>query len=210
MWAAAVALALTVAACAPSGFRYVEVGSDDVVFKVPDGWDVRVLDDGSTPEPTDRLPPLGSGRPGPRIWTVALDGDPAPDPGHLETPERLDHPAGFATVMELTFEQSQQISLSDIRFSPFTEIGDPVFEAFSNDQLELVSFDEIVRDDGVRGSRFVYNVLRDPPVTVGQIALVDNANRHLYRLTLYCRSTCFREHKDLIDEIMDSWTVKEP
>jgi hypothetical protein len=47
-------------------------------------------------------------------------------------------------------------------------------------------------------------------IRVTQESIVDPATNRLYMIVVRCESHCYRDNKSLIDQIANSWTVKEP
>lgn len=77
--------------------------------------------------------------------------------------------------------------------------------------VEVISYDEISKENGLRGIRLRANfqIDEDNWVTIEQRALVDRDTRKLYRLVLKCESSCFKKNYEEIKRISNSWTIKK-
>lgn len=205
---AGVLLALTgvLGACGGSGYRYVENGEAGAYFKVPEGWEVFAVD--ADPVPDDRPAPIGSDLvEGP--WVVVFDA--APDPA-IEHVDELSptHVVGQAEVGELRPEVRDALTLADLRSLVLDGEYDPIqLYSEGNPDLEIVRYEDITTDDGLRGNRIILNVRLDEGdyVTLDQVALVDAGTERLYRLLVKCDAGCYLDNQDEIDEVVDSWTV---
>src|SRR5207247_9574546 len=68
---------------------------------------------------------------------------------------------------------------------------------------------EITRPGGLHGTRLVDNVRQNGVwVTFDQTALVDSGTRTLYLLVVGCEARCYLANRKVIDQVVDSWTVK--
>ena len=46
-------------------------------------------------------------------------------------------------------------------------------------------------------------------ITVDQVSIVDAGTKEVHFLAVSCSSSCYERKKDTINNIVDSWTVKE-
>ena len=202
------AVAPLLAACAGSGYRYVENGDEGAYFKVPDGWELYEVDFHDT-LPTDRPLPDGAELvEGP--WRVVFDSAPDPSVNHIDELQP-EHVVGQAEIGAIRTDRRDTLTLADLRSLVLGGEADPIdlYEQGSTD-LELVDYEEIATADGLRGNRIVVNVRLqgDDFVTIDQVALVDAATETFYRFLVKCDAACYRDHRDQIDTIVDSWTVE--
>ena len=214
----ALVIALMAAACTPSGQRYVKNSSDGVYFKIPDDWELYDEDailefrEGDlSPGELDSLRETG--------WQVFFDAAPRPTLEH--SAELLtDHPNGQARVLELDADERDIVSMQALRNLVF-----PLDDLIEVDPslVEIIDAKEI-NQDGAHGVQFVYNIDSQVPalisggeldpgkrrfVTFNQAALLDDANRKLYSLVISCEVSCYDENKGTIDDVVESWTVKD-
>ncbi len=77
--------------------------------------------------------------------------------------------------------------------------------------VEVVSYEEIAKKNGLRGIRLRANfkVDGDNWITIEQRALVDRDTRKLYRLVMKCESSCFKRNYSEVKRISNSWTIKK-
>lgn len=124
---------------------------------------------------------------------------------NLLSPE-ADHPSGFAKVRPLSDEEHDIYSLASLRNAVF-----PIDEMIEQgEEVEVLSLEDVVLDDGHRGIRIVFNVKeQDAFLTVNQTGLVDPATRTLYLFLIGCGATCYLDNQDEIDEVVSSVRVEE-
>jgi hypothetical protein len=198
----AVGFALLAAGCSRSGYQYVENEDEGIFVKVPDDWEVTELDqlpenDAQTLGDLLLEPVVPDSEP----WLVALS-----SPDH-----ELGQVVGQVTMMPIGSEFRDQVSTTAMRAvtSPLG-LGDPVELAASEGSDFQILLDRDLADSPLRGNRVVYNFSGERvPRTFDQIFFVDEANRRLYGLVLSCATTCYRANAEVIDEIIESFTVEE-
>jgi hypothetical protein len=205
-----VALGVFAGACSTSGFQYVSSSDRKAYFKVPSDWkffdkrDILVASGQSLSAESNRQ----------LSWLIAFDADPQPDLSHvLAIGEAPRYPVLEARVQQLGFQTRDQIALGSLR-----NIVYPLDRLLQSNQAEMLSYEDIVTDDGFRGTRMVYDIIvggatgvvqGNVVIRVNQTAILDPASEKLYVFTVRCESHCYRDNKTLIDQIADSWTVKE-
>jgi hypothetical protein len=209
---AVVGAAMLLAGCAGSGFTYVKSTDNRAFFKVPLDWkeypkrQLLVATGQSLSSATDRQFP----------FLVGFDADPT-DPliSHVITLEDgPKYPVVMAEAQVLSDSTRDQLSLSLIRNSVY-----PVDQLLQNNAAEILSYDSnVVLPGGLHGVRMVYDVvlrgissvsLGNRVIRVNQTGLVDPETKVLYLFTIRCESHCYDANKSLIDQIAQSWTVKE-
>jgi hypothetical protein len=203
-FAAGLTLAASVlfAACAGSGYTYVKSSSNNTYFKVPKDWKLYGQDDVLDRSQRPREDADATGL----RYLAVFDADPAPSLDHdLQTAR---YPFGLVRVRELDIEERDAFSLASLR----NEVV-PIDEIIERDlgEIELVERPQSIRmPKGLAGSRLVYTV-RTPEgsFTVHQTGLVDPETRIVYFFIVGCEERCFAEHRRTIDEIAESWTIKE-
>ena len=100
---------------------------------------------------------------------------------------------------------SAAYSLSSLRNEEFE-----IDKLVRRQQLELLSEEEVSLDSGVNGVHLVFNVRQGPEfITVNQTALKDPQTRVLYLFLIGCQADCYESNQGTIDEVVNSWTIKE-
>jgi len=203
----ACAAALVALAACGSGYHYVKNSTGDgsgTYFKVPDGW--RIYDENEFVKsrhlsPTKEKDAKANG------WAVAFDGSPRPTLRHYESlvPKQ---PFGIAEVRTLDRQERDAFSLMAMRnyFVPVDDL------AQSGGDVTPLRLDEFTRDGGFHGQRFTFEFTipsSHESVTVDQVAIVDAGTKEIHFLAVTCSAQCYERHKDAINTIVDSWTVKE-
>lgn len=193
-----------------SEFTFVQSADRKAFFKVPAEWerftkrDLLLASGQSLSEATDQAFP----------WLIAFDGDPNPSVEHvLRLADAPDHPVVLAQAQVLDFSSRDQFSLGSIR-NQFYRVD----QLLDSDQASIRSYEELVLEGGFRGVRIEYDVVPQgvntvaegsDVIRVAQVGILDPATENLYLLAIRCESHCFRDNRSLIDQILDSWTVKE-
>jgi hypothetical protein len=193
---------VALAGCAGSGYQYVKSSSNNAYFKVPKDWKVydkeQIL--GASEETLSQTEAANL------RFVAIFDGHPQPSLEHELT--TATHPFGLVRVRELTLNERDTFSLSDLR-NEVVRIDD----ILENDlgEVELVEQPRsIVKEKGLAGARLVYRVKGpDGSFTVDQTGLVDPGTHVVYFFIIGCESKCFSENRRLISEVADSWTIKE-
>jgi hypothetical protein len=198
--AAVLALAVAGAACSSSGYQYVKNSDDRTYFKVPDGWklyDEDALTATLTPRERDSVRETS--------WQVMFDASPKPSLKHF-LGLATKHPNGYASVQQLDFDASDNVSFSALRNFFF-----PIDSAVQNEVGSIVSYEQLEPDGGFRGFHLVAEVQTQEGevVTVDQTMLLDQATSRLYALIVTCDAQCYEENADQIERVVDSWTVQE-
>lgn len=210
------ALAAVVAGCGGSGFTYLSNSRDGAFFKVPAEWgtfdEAELLESGGEPS-EDARDALDDDR----IWLWGFDGSEKPSPGNV-TSSASDAPRGFAEVRRLTPEERGSIDLVALR-----SIGLPT-DPSTGSPVDPVSFaqrnpsgpvrvlryeDDLVFDGGAHGVRIALLIQADEPWVVEHIAAVDAATTKRYLLSIGCSLDCWTEHEDVIQDVLESWTLRE-
>lgn len=207
------------AACSAPEYKYVRNTEARTAFRVPTPW--TVFDEtqiSGVDTPTDTPDNVD--------WLVGIDGDPAPQLGHIfPTSYATDHPQGVAAVLTLTGESRDQANLGALRnlIIPVDQIRDEV----GTDAVRILSYDDTMVRDGYRGLQMVVQVqasaltgdaaaqdgdggpgfLASDYVQLNQIALLDASTEHAYVLALLCSADCYSRNRGDIESAIDSWTV---
>ena len=212
-WAAGLAgLSVLLGACGGgSGFAYVSSSDRKAYFKVPADWkfyDKREILVASGQS-------LSSGANEALPWLIGYDSHPDPAIEHvLDVSRAPDYPVVLARVQRLNLQTREGLSLSTLR-----NVYYPVDRLVQANAAEILNYhDGLVLPGGYRGITIEYDVilggisnvsLGNDVIRVHQAAVVDPATEWLYLFTIRCESHCYRDNKTLIDQIAESWTVKE-
>ncbi len=206
-----VAAVLFLSSCsAASGFQYVSSSDRRAYFKVPYNWtfydkrDILVASGQSLSAISNQQ----------IAWLIGFDSDPDPSLDHvLDITQPPLYPVIEARVEQLNFQSRDQVALGSLR-----NVVYPVDQLERSNQAEILSYEDVVTDDGYHGSTMVYDIilgggsrvmLGNAVIRVNQTALLDPATQKLYLFTIRCESHCYQANKALIDQIAQSWTVKE-
>jgi hypothetical protein len=202
--AAGLVLALLGAACASTGYHYVKNSDDRTYFKVPDAWKLYSEDEVLKAYAKD-LSPRQREAERDSSWQVVFDASPKPSLSHLGNP-KAHHPNGIAVVRQLSFDDSDSLSLSSLR-NLFYDVD----TAIQNQMGEIITYEPLEPDGGFHGFHLVADVdsQNGGVVTLDQTTLVDQATSKVYTLLITCDARCYDDNQDQIERVVDSWTVRE-
>jgi hypothetical protein len=200
-------LAVLVTSCAGSGYQYVKDSSSTAFFKLPTTWALydedQILDSDMV-----TLSPQSQQSVAQALWMVAFDANGSPSLSHVLS-SGSEQPAGFAQVRPLGAEERDTFALSTIRNALFDVDG--TSDSSGTSGVELLSTSDVVLDGGFHGLHLEFNVPDGSDyLTVNQIGVVDPDTSTLYLFAIGCEAHCYLDHQDAIEQIAESWTVKEP
>ena len=196
-------------ACADSGYTYVGGSSTNTYFKVPRTW--KLFTKQQLLVATNLNQSSESAKSFPLL--MAFDGDPHPSIKHV-LGDITTYPAVMAQVRLLSAAGQDDASLRALRNAWIPTLDQLV----ANDGADILSLKQVVLPGGFHGIRFVYNVSLggnfnvlqgNQVLRINQISLLDPATRHLYLLVVSCIADCYAKNQTLINQIADSYTVKE-
>lgn len=202
--AIAALLIATCLSCSGSGYQFVKDSSSTAFFKIPDSWTLfnedEILNSGgivASPQSKDAFAQAS--------WMVEFDASRDPSIGDVLSVDARD-PTGFAQVRPLGLEERDSFSISSLRNALFSVDGtDP-----SAPPAELLSSEDVLLPGGYHGVRIEYNVKSgDEYITVSQVGVVDPSTSTLYLFAIGCEAHCYMANQSTINQITDSWTVKE-
>lgn len=208
---------LILASCARSGYVYTRTPDGKAFFKVPNDWrqytkrEILLTAGLSLTSRVSRELP----------YVVAYDSDPRPSLTHAfnlnvnQAPPR--YPVIIAEVRDLNFfppTDRDAFSLGQMRNLLY-----PVDQLAQANQVDVISYkDDVVLPGGMRGIQMLFqaspkaisNVTPgDRVVQVYQSVAVDPGTKSVYVFAVRCEAHCYRDNRALIDQIVDSWTLKE-
>jgi hypothetical protein len=214
---AAVGAGALTAACAGSGYQYVENEDQGVFAKVPGDWAVYDTEALLAAMHPDR-PLTGAAleQQLTRVWMRGFDASAEPSAEgtmKLGGPE----PRGFVQVQALAPAQRDQINLSGLRSAvlgtdPMASVEQQAAAGGAPPENVQVLVDEPSEfDGGYHGTHNVYAVQQSAGVAiVDQTALLDSTSSKLYLFVVSCDENCyFRTRSDEIAQIVDSWTIED-
>ena len=232
--ALAVVGCLGLAACGGSKYHYVTTKSPTLVykvpvgkqtlrraveaadsyFKVPRGWKVYSKEQVLSAMPgVDKLTPTGITDLVQGQHVTGFDASARPSPANLFSATAA--PSGRSMVLVLDDDQRDAVSLSDLRNFPFSVDAEEATQTKPADdpKVEIIARnDEVVRPGGFHGTQVLFNLQGDHGMayTVNQTTLTDTASRLLYTLVIGCEATCYVRNAKTINDVVESWTIKEP
>ncbi len=203
---------LVAVACAPTddSYRFVKSSDGTAFFKVPATWHMFNKDEllqASNLAKSEEL----SGR---FEWLVGFDASPTPSIDHvvsfLDGPS---DPAIQAYVREMSAQAQTTMSLQVMTNSVINLdelVAEDVATMIGNPTL-------VVMEDGAHGVRLTYDIARaggrvnvaNKAIRVTQISVVDLHLEHFYEFFVTCEVTCYEANQKAIDQVVDSWTVRE-
>jgi hypothetical protein len=202
---ASLSLLVLVASCSGSGYQYVKDSTSTAFFKLPTSWAL-FDEDQILSSDLVSLSPQSQQSVAQALWMVAFDANGTPSLTHVLSPG-AQQPAGFAQVRPLGSQERDTFSLSTIRNALFNVDG----TSGASSGVEVISTSDVVLNGGFHGLRVEYNVPEGTDyLTVNQIGVVDPQTSTLYLFAIGCEAHCYLDNQDAIDQIANSWTVKEP
>jgi hypothetical protein len=208
-WARGLAVALAVAApvclaaCAGTGYQYVKSSENNTYFKVPDGWKLydedTVLNALKSTLSSDEIDQARE-----TSWTTIFDASPDPSLQHVAN-SGAPYPVGRAIVQTLSPDSADSVSLQSLRNLFFD-----VDTALDNGTAHVSSYDLVEFDGGFHGSHLVARInTKKGSVTFNQVAVIDQASSKVYAISVSCSTGCYDKYESKIDNVIDSWTVKD-
>ena len=204
--AAAVCIAgAAFAACTGSGYSYVKSSSTRTYFKLPDSWKVYSRQDLIDSAGADALP---SGFKDEFPFFVLFDGSRSPSIRHNDFMAATS-PFGIARVRRLSADERDTFSQMSLR-NEVVKIDELSQQADTS--VEVIEPPKAIQlKNGVHGTKLVYTVRTSDGSSFSalQIGMTDASARRVWFLIIGCQVKCFSEHRRNIDDIAESWTIRE-
>lgn len=208
-WARGAAMALVLAApvclaaCAGTGYQYVKSSENHTYFKVPDNWKLydedTVLNALKSTMSSDEISQARD-----NSWTTIFDASPDPSIQHVANSDSA-YPVGRAIVQTLSPDSADSVSLQSLRNLFFD-----VDTALDNGTAHVTSYDLVEFDGGFHGSHLVARIdTKKGSVSFNQVAVIDQASSKVYAISVSCSTGCYDKYESKIDNVVDSWTVKD-
>lgn len=197
------------AGCGISGFSYVSHrDSTGAVsyFKVPSDWTLyqakQILESTNGHLTPSQISQIEAGN-----WTELFAGGPHPSLSEARSIAST-QPTGVVSVRQLSPGEADGYSWSSLR----TEIlsADPLNPP-NPDPYVVLSYNQFTRKGGLRGSHLVVDIKLNTGLvaTLNQMALVNQSTQWVYILGISCTASCYGSHSGLINQVVNSWAVKE-
>ena len=122
--------------------------------------------------------------------------------------EPTEHPVIFARFRDLFPEERDAISLNSLRniILPVTDLLDGTLKNDRN--FQLIDDQEVI-EKGARGVNLIYSFDFDGVnETINQTTLLSNDQSKLYVFIARCTTACYNKNADVIQKIVDSFTVR--
>jgi len=201
--------AVLFSSCGGSGFIYVGTDTDRAYFKVPGNWTKFNKQQVLVAIGLDLSPDSQS-----RFrYLVGYDSDPNPSIDHVANPlNPPTYPAVLAWVRKLDVIDRQTFSLTSMRNAFY-----PVDQWGQDHRAELLSSKDLALPGGFHGAQIVYDVSNgnysldagNLVLRVAQIGLLDAQTNLFYLFVVRCVADCYSQNQSLIDQIVNSYIVKE-
>jgi hypothetical protein len=204
---------VALSACLSPGYSYESHRSPDgtiLYFKVPSSWTFynakQVIEAQNGSLSQSQVNQVTSGQ-----WIETMSGSPSPTvKSSTKFGERF--PTAVVEGRQLDVSERQQLSLSTMRaellgVDPLNTQNGLV----TRSGFQLLSYNEFTGSGGVRGVKFVVNIVQkgQPVKTFGQVVAVDPQTNWIFALGIGCKIGCWGQHSGLIDQVLNSWTLKE-
>jgi hypothetical protein len=176
-------------------------------FKVPSGWTLfdqrQLLEAANGPLTSQQVSDLTG-----QNWSETFSGSP-----HASASESNSigggFPTGYVEVRRLSAQEQDGFSLASLR----TEVlpSDPLQASSSGSPFVVLQYSTLSRPGGLRGSSLVVDIKSSTGKvdTLDQVALVDGATQWVYLLAVGCSASCFGANRSVINQVVNSWTVRE-
>jgi hypothetical protein len=208
-------VALIAASCFSfsTGYSYESHRSPDgtnLYFKVPSQWTFynvkQVIDAKNGPLSQSQINQIAAGQ-----WVESMSGSPHPTVSQsLQLGSA--YPTGIIEGRQLDAVERDGLSFSAMRAELLGT--DPLQSAsglVTRSGFQLLSYSDFTKPGGIRGLKFVVNIVNknQPITTFGQVVAVDAQTNWIFALGMGCKASCWNTNSGLIDQVLNSWTLKE-
>ena len=188
--------------------NYVNSSGADMYFKVPANWSdfgpSTVFSSGNQKISPSQLAQLESGE-----WANIFYGQ---HNASLRAVTGIfsNHPFGIVQATKLNSAQHTTFSLSTLRTLLLPV--DPLAKTSSagGTSYSASSYSQFVTKSGMRGSKMVVRVKEGTGATsvLDQVAEVDSSTSWVYLIGVGCSAKCYGQNRAVINEIVNSWSVR--
>jgi hypothetical protein len=209
------ALSLVLSGCLSSGYTYLSHQSPDgtaLYFKVPGTWtrfgsssDVKATNGQLSISQISQV--LGTQIQGAQ-WYESFNASPHAKPGLFINDLGSKYPEGIAFTAQLNPSLRDAFSLAGLRSEVLGT--DPLAPA-QNSPFNVLAYNEFTKKGGIRGSKLVTDINDGAGITVtyAQIVEVDPATNYVSAIAVGCRASCWGPNQGTINQILNTWNVKE-
>jgi hypothetical protein len=205
----AVAVASLASACSRQSADFVKDPSGTLLLKLPNRWtvfDQTQLFHDQHPDTSFQVAETQTAG----QWTIGFDSG---SPAGMKNLLALDapQPSGFVKVRPVQASEQETLAtyagLRNFIFSLDKQ------KSQTPDLVEVDSSKILHFPGGYRTLEVTFGLrgTSDGPFTrFTQIVAVDSSVQNLYLLVIGCAATCYDQNRQTIDDILNSWTLKEP
>jgi len=204
--------------CADPQYRFVTSSEKDVVVRVPWDWSRIARDDvlrarpGATAAPSEEESQVPEG-----TWIAYYDGAAHPEPAHVLA-DNVAAPIVLLQSSAIAAESRDSISVDQLKdlYRPVSEearaqraallqangLPEPAFRLIT---------DQPIRTKDAVGVHVVYSYGSGAQEEVyDQVAEMDAKRTRWHVVIVHCRASCWTAHRQEIEAVADSFTVKKP
>jgi hypothetical protein len=205
-----VAAGVILAGCGSlSGYQYLhhrQSSGSLLYFKLPSGWTVfdqqQIIDAANGQLNKSQVQQIeGSG------WLTTFVGSSRASVAE-STLINGSSPSGIVEARQLSAQDQDNMSFSTLR----TELlpSDPINPPNPN-PYQVLSYSTFTRPGGLRGNKMVVDIKDQSGAvsTFNQVAMVDSQTEWLYLIAVSCKASCYAANQGLINQVIESWNVKE-
>lgn len=191
------------ASCSGSGYQYVRQPQYDTMFKLPEEW--TVFEDEEVLAQSGLVSFQLNPQADSTLWVRGFEGAAAAE--QMGAPAESENPLGFTSIrVLLDREERESFSLLSLRNEAF-----PIVQLEQEGaQIEILDETELL-ENGLHGVRVIFDIKSStgPHLSFNKTTLVDPSTRVVFAFLIGCRSDCYEENRDVIDEIVSSYSVGE-
>jgi hypothetical protein len=206
-----VAVAFVLSGCLSSGYTYFShtTSADHTIvyFKLPTNWvrysfsnDIKAANGNLSQSQVNQIQ-------GAR-WYISFAGNSKAKP-NLFSNLSAKYPQGIAFVAALDENSRDSFSLAAMRAEILGQ--DPLSQSSGSSPFTVLSYNEFTLNGGIRGSKLVTDIADRGGLTdtYAQVVEVDPNTNYVFGLAVACRASCWGPNEGTIDQILNTWSVKE-
>lgn len=207
----ALVLGLALAACGGSFvyINHVNSSGGDSYLKVPSSWTVfnqsQIFKASSGQLPLTTLRKLEA-----QSWSNIIAGKKgATLAGNAGLSSPI--PYGITQQIELTPAQTSSVSVASLRAVLLPSDPLAVGNNLSGFSYQVMAYHELSLSGGFQGSVMEVRIIgsKGQVSVLDQKAMLDSQKKWIYFIGVGCTAACFSSNKGTIEEIVNSWSVKE-
>jgi hypothetical protein len=203
----AVALTMSLTACAAPSRIYAADKKEGVYFALPTGW--KKISQGALAEQEAKSTVSGAAeRASQVLWQEAYVVDPTFDAARVLSLKTPDSPIVYVRVRSLLPDEVNSISYNSLRDLVVPLTG------WVNGTLKAPTFDIFADEERVeKGARGVHSIYAFTQVDgssqqINQTSLLSNDHSIIYVLMIRCSATCYEKNRVQLEKIAASFTVR--